>query len=527
MLNKIKGFFSLSENTDHKDKIKYENKSNKKEETEYENMMVSAELETNKKNINKIFNKCKDLIIREFKITNNPKYSGLLVYIDAMIDTRIFEETIIHKLTAEKSEYSYSPDSIEYSKYLLGVNDNNIYKGLDKVVEAVLSGKIALFIDFIDEAIIININNPPSRSIDESPSESVLRGPRESFTESIATNIALIRKKIRSTNLKIETSKIGNETQTEIDIVYLSNIADIGIINEVKRRLNKINIDSVLDSNYIKEHICDVPVSNFPVVYTTEKPDVLAAKLLQGRVCILLDGTPVALSVPAFFMEFLITVEDQYLGIIPATINRWVRYTSFLISITTPGIYVAITTFHQELIPTPLLVTFISARSGVPFPGLFEAVLMLAAFELLREAGGRMPRSLGQSISVVGALVLGQAAVEAGLVSTPMVIVTSISALATFTVPSTDLSLGFAFNRLILLVIGGSLGLFGLTCGLIILLIHLISMRSFGEPYLSPMAPLDINKLSALFVRPPKWVKFKSSFLDKLKKTAAKAFKRV
>ena len=514
MLKSIKKIFSLSE-----DKSKNQAISNINKQEEYKKLKISNRLEENRKNINNIFDTCTDLIIREFKITSNEKFGAILVYIDNMIETTIFEESIIERLINKKVEYSYPPNSKEYSQYLLGIGDNNIFQDLSKVVDSILDGKVVLFIDGINEAMIIDINNPPGRAVEEPQSETVLRGPREGFTESISSNITLLRKKIKSTNFKMEEFRIGRETKTKVIIVYLSNTVNPKIVNEVKERINKIDIDSVLESNYIKEYIGDEPTSNFPTVYSSEKPDVIAGKLLEGRVAILTDGTPIVLTVPSLFIEFFLNNEDYYLKFIAATFNRWIRYIAFVISMTLPGFYVAITTFHPELIPTSLIVTLIKTRTGVPYPALVECLLMLSSFELLREAGVRMPRALGQAISVVGALVLGQAAVEAGLVSTSMVIVISLTALSSFALPSTDMSLALTYPRLIFVVIGGILGLVGLICGMIIMLLRLTSLRSYGVPYLSPLAPIQGKKLSDIFIRSPLWAKLKRAGLIKGKNT--------
>ncbi|MBU3218110.1 spore germination protein [Clostridium estertheticum] len=514
MLNSIKNFFSLSENSNRDQDI-----SNKNMQEEYLNLKISNKLEQNRKYINNIFDKCTDLIIRELKITSSSKFSAILVYIDNMIETTIFEESIIERLINKKVESSYPPNSKEYSQYLLGISDTNICQDISIVVNSILDGKVVLFVDGINEAIIIDINNPPGRDVEEPQSETVLRGPREGFTESIGSNITLLRKKIKSANFKIEEFRIGRATKTKVTIVYLSNKANSKIVNEVKERIGKIDIDSVLESNYIKEYIGDEPTSNFPTVYSTEKPDVIAGKLLEGRVAILTDGTPIVLTVPSLFIEFFLNNEDYYLNFVAATLNRWIRYIAFVISIILPGFYVAITTFHPELIPSSLIVSLIKSRAGVPYPALIECLLMLSVYELLREAGIRMPRALGQTISVVGALVLGQAAVEAGLASTPMVIVISLTALSSFALPSTDMSLALTYPRIVFLVFGGTMGLVGLTCGMIILFLRLTSLRSYGIPYLSPMAPIQGKKLTDIFIRSPLLTKLKKSWVIKGKKT--------
>ncbi|MBC2580194.1 spore germination protein [Clostridium sp. DJ247] len=503
----FKNIFSLSDENSKNKNIQENIKT-----PEYENIKVSPVLEDNKQNIEKIFVNCSDFIIREVKITNNPQYTAMVAYINNMCETATIEEAVIKKLTS-KSEYpSYSPGSKEYCKYLLGIRDADIYMDIIKVVDSILSGKLILFIDGINEAMVINITNPPGRSVEEPVVESVVRGPREGFTESISTNRVLIRKIIKSPNLKFELFIMGRETKTDVNIAYLSNIANEKIINKLKERLNKIDIDGVLEANYIKEYIEDEPISNFPTIYSTERPDVVATKLLEGRIAIITNGTPVVITVPAIFAEFMETTEDSYLKFIAGSINRIIRYLSFVLSLTLPGFFLAITTFHQEVIPTPLLVSFMKARADVPYPAFVECFLMLTVYEILREAGVRMPRAVGQAISVVGALVLGESAVQAGLVSTPMVIVVATTGISSFAVPSTDMSTAIIFPRFIFLFLGGFTGLLGLLCGIVILCMKLISIRSFGIPYMEPLAPIVPNELPNIVIRRPLWTKLRRSW---------------
>lgn len=502
MFSSIKKIFSLiSDNR----KIQLPEKSAKTEKDECIN--ISNLLTINKDNLKYRFSNSPDLIVRELKIAENPKSSAMIAYLAGMIKEEYVNNLILGKLTEKQQDNAYPSDSKEYSKYLLGVRNEDIHSEMGAAINSILNGKIVLFIDGIDEAMSIDLKSPPSRAIEEPPVETVMRGPREGFTESIATNIVLIRKKIKSTNLKIETLTLGRETKTDAAIAYISNIADDKIVNEVRKRINKVDIDFVLGNNYIKEFIEDEPRSSFPTVLSTEKPEMAAAKLLEGRVIILVDGTPLVASVPAIFLEFMLTSDDYYLKFQVGTYNRWIRYMAFIVSLTLPGVYVAITTFHQELIPTPLLTTFIKARSGIPYPALFECFMMLVVFEILREAGVRIPRTAGQAISIVGALVLGQAAVEAGLVSTPMVIVVATTAISAFAVPSIDMSVSIAFPRMIFLLLSGTLGLIGLTCGFVIFVMRLMSIRSFGIPYLWPIAPVISKGLPDLFMRRPFWDK--------------------
>ncbi|AGK98293.1 spore germination protein [Clostridium pasteurianum] len=489
------------------------------EEFDYKNIQVSVKLNKNVENIKKILDKFPDLIMREIKIANNPKHGAVFFYINKMVNINIMEEVVIKKLIS-RNEYSpYDISNPEYFKYILGINDKDILSSMDKIINKILDGKVVLFIDEIDKAIVIDLKNIPSRNIEEPVVETVIRGPREGFTENISTDIVLIREKIKSPNLKIEQFILGRETKTDVAIMYLSNIVNIKIVNELKERINQIDVDALFVTNTIKEYIEDDPITKFPTIFSTERPDVIVAKLLGGRIAIFANGTPVVLTVPAIFTEFLISTEDFYVSYIYATFNRYIRYLGFAFSILLPGLFVAIITFHQEVIPTSLLISLIKARSAVPYSSLFESFLMLTVYELVREAGVRMPRAVGQAISTVGALILGQAAVQAGLASTAMVIVIATTSIAAFTIPSTNMYTATILPRFIFLFLGGSLGLLGLITGVIIFLLKLISIRSFGVPYMEPLAPFVKSEFGDLIMRRPIWSKTKRSSIITGKKS--------
>lgn len=473
---------------------------------------LSSSLKENKDYIKNKFKNCSDVTIREIKLANKPEFTAMIVYISNMCTTSIIEDSIIRKLTFKYYDDTYALNSLEYCKYLLGIQDDLIYEYREDAVNAILNGSICIFIDGLKAALTIDIKNPPGRSVEEPTSETTIRGPKEGFTESIGTNLVLLRKKIKSTNLKTEAFILGRETRTNVTIAYLSNLAKKKTVDELKGRIKKIDIDAVIVNNYVREYIEDETIWGIPTINSTERPDVAATKILSGRIAIFVDGTPLVLTVPAIFWEFLISNEDYYLSFIVGTITRWLRYLSFVLTLILPGFYLAITTFHQELIPTPLLVSFVKSRSSVPYPALLECLLLLTVYEMLREAALRMPKSIGQAISVVGALVLGQSAVEAGLVSTPMVIVVATTAITSFAIPSTDMYGAIIFPRFILLLLGGTLGLLGLICGIIIFVIKLVSMRSFGVPYMEPIAPLINDELPEIFMRRPIWAKRKHSW---------------
>ncbi|MHC1683842.1 MAG: spore germination protein [Clostridiaceae bacterium] len=519
MFDFIKNILSLSENNNNNNNNNNQSDNNSSQTPKKQKIKVSPILEKNKESIKTIFSNCSDIIIRDLKITNNPAYSAMIVYVNNMIESSVVEETILKKLSNTYQEPSFKPNSKEYSKYLLGIRDEDIFHDIENIMNAILSGKLALFIDGVNEAMTLSVTKPPGRGIEEPQVESVIRGPREGFTESISTNMVLLRKRLKSQNLKMETIIIGRETRTDVGIVYMSNIANKKIVDEVKERLKKVDIDAVLAANYLKEYIEDSPLLGFPTTFSTERPDVVTAHILEGRVAVFVDGTPLVFCVPAIFFEFFETSEDFYLAFVPATINHLLRYICFFLTLTLPSMYIAIIAFHQELIPTSLLVTIVKSRSGVPYSSLLECTLMLLAFEMLREAGTRMPKAVGQAISVVGALVLGQAAVEAGLVSTPMVIVVSITAVSSYAIPHTDMVYALTFPRFILLLIAGFLGLFGVTCGLIILFLMLISIRSYGVPYMAPLAPFIKASFPNILARLPIWATPKRPWLFTWKET--------
>ncbi|AIF50341.1 spore germination protein [Pelosinus sp. UFO1] len=486
---------------------------------------VSSKIKDNEQYIKNIFDKCSDIVIREIKITNNPKYSALLVYIDGMVKQELIEDAVVKKMVSQPADSTYLPASKEYVQYLIGIRPEDIYEEMSQVIEAILSSKIIVFVDGVNSALTIDFKNPPTRNVEQPEAESSLRGPKEGFTESIRTSTGLLRKKIKNINLKMESYKIGRETKTDIVVCYLAGIANDKIVNEVRERLHKIDIDSVLGSSYIEAYIEDSPFFIFPTIFRTEKPDVVAGKLLEGHIAIIVDGTPVAITVPCLFVDFIKTADDYYLKFIPATLSRWIRFGAFFINLTLTGFYVALLTFHQELIPDSLVPSLIKSRAGVPLPVMWESFALLFTYEVLREAGIRMPRVVGPAVSIVGALVLGQSAVDAGLVSTLTVVVIGFTAIAALTVPYPEMSMSLIYPRFIFLFLGGTLGMLGLTGGIMMLFMNMISARSFGVPYMGPLAPLVKNELSDVVIRAPLWSMLKRSKLITWKQSIRKKTK--
>jgi spore germination protein KA len=446
-----------------------------------------------------------DIVIREFAMGGVPGRNVALVFIDGLVNSKIINDDIIKPLMFIDKETEDMKDILGFiGKSMISVSEIKEAQTFGDAVTGFLNGDAVLFLDGVSKAIIISSKGWEKRSVAEPGSEAVVRGPRESFVENLRTNTALIRRKIRNADLTFESMIIGRKTKTNICIVYISGVAKQELIAEVKKRLKGISTDSILETGYIEQFIEDSPGSIFATLGYTEKPDVAAAKLLEGRVAIVVDGTPFVLTAPLLFIESFQAAEDYYFRPYVATVTRLIRMIGYTVTILAPALYVAVTTYHQELIPTELLITAAQAREGVPFPAFVECLIMIVTFEILREAGIRLPRPVGQALSIVGALVIGESAVAAGLIGAPMVIVVAITAVSGFLVP--NLNDSAVIIRLYLLILGATFGGFGITMGLLSLLVHMSSLESFGYPYLSPTAPFDFEDQKDTLIRAPIWM---------------------
>ncbi|MHC1684793.1 MAG: spore germination protein [Clostridiaceae bacterium] len=459
-------------------------------------------------NIKNLMGISTDIIFREFTFGKDVKINAVLIFIDGLTEKILINDIIIRPLMYD-TRSSCNEEELEFGnidiirKSMLSVGEVNKTSSISEIIDGVLSGNTIFLIDGCNEALVINSRYWENRGIDEPKTEAVVRGPREGYSETINMNLTLLRRKIKNRNLTFETMKIGEQTKTIVTMAYINGIVNPKLVKEVKKRLKKINTDAILESGYIEQYIEDEAFSLFPTIGNSEKPDTTAAKILEGRVAIFVDGTPFVLTVPMLFIEGFQNAEDYYSRVYYSSVVRCIRFLGFGISILAPAVYVVLATFHQELIPTALLFSFAASREGVPFPAGLEAGLMILTFEIIREAGVRLPRPVGQAVSIVGALVIGESAVTAGLVSGLMVIVVAITAVSSFMVPvfhEVDSILRFIF-----LILGGTLGIFGITIGVLAVLIHLASLRSFGAPYLSPFAPLTGEDLKDTFIRAPLW----------------------
>ncbi|TYP78137.1 spore germination protein [Paenibacillus methanolicus] len=448
------------------------------------------------------FNNSSDLVIREWSLGEKQSIHAALLFVAGLVDDQIVSQFILSPLLPNWIQQEERKLDI-FKQHLLPIGGMHETDDFDSLLTGLLSGNTVLLCDHCDRGLLINSKGGDKRSIEEPSSQTVIRGPRDGFTESLTTNIALVRRRIVNANLWSEQYRIGQVTRTEVSMLYMHGIASKKIIDEVRARLQRIEIDGILESGYIEELIQDQHVTVFPTVYNSERPDVIAAGLLEGRVAIVVDGTPFVLLVPALFTHFFQAAEDYYQRFDISTLIRCLRYFGFIIALLGPSLYIAITTFHHDMLPPQLLISLTSQREGIPFPAFIEALMMELTFELLREAGIRLPRAVGQSISIVGALVIGQAAVEAGIVSAAMVIVVSITAIASFTMPAYNMAISVRILRFGIMGLAAGFGLFGIVAGVIATIQHMCHLQSFGVPYMSPLAPVNKAKQRDTFLRAP------------------------
>lgn len=468
--------------------------------------ILSASLDENLKLVRQAFQHCSDVVTREFTISLASKVRGAVVFVDGLVDKTMLQEDVMRPLMVDASTAFRDVNDNALNlvrKSLLTVGEAKQVASLEELVAGVLAGGAAVLIDGFDTALLACISGWEARSVEEPQTEVVVRGPREGFVEVLRVNTSMLRRRIHSPDFKIEEMTVGRKTNTKVAVAYIKGLADEELVREVKRRLARIDIDAVLESGYIEAFIEDAPFSPFITVGNSERPDPVAAKILEGRVAILVDGTPFALTVPYLFLESFQVSEDYYSRPYYATLIRWIRFVAFFFSVLLPAFYVAFTTYHQELVPSPLLFTLAAAREGVPFPAALEALIMELVYEVLREAGVRLPRPIGQAVSIVGALVIGEAAVSAGLIGAPLVIVVALTAISSFVIPAqSDVAV---ILRLAFIIMAGVMGLFGVMIGIAALLVHLCALRSFGIPYFYPLAPLAVGDLKDTLIRAPLW----------------------
>jgi len=483
-------------------------KRNKEEtKTKEKPLPISRDLEKNIAKIKTDFGESTDLIINYFELKDDSDFRCANLYIKGMVEGSILNNLSI-EMSNLKCQYNDSQGKLDYDtlkNFFTGFRATREGSDYETLYNELIAGNTVFLLQDYHKFFVVITDSSEGRSITEPTSQTIIRGPKDSFTESIDKNVFLLRKKIKNKDLRVESLTVGTVTHTAIRLMYIQNIARDDIVEELRKRLSKIDIDCILDSSYIEELIKDDRYTIFPTFLNSERPDTVAAAMLEGRVAIIIDGTPYVLTAPAVMMEFLQVSEDYYNSYFVSSTMRVLRIIAMLLTLLVPALYIALITYHQEIIPTTLLISIMAQREGVPFPAFFEVLLLELTFEVLREAGIRMPRAIGPAISIVGALVLGQAAVEAGLISAVVVIVVAATAISSFAIPNYGMSNAIRLLRFFLMILGGVLGIYGVSMGLIIIILHLCKLKSVTVPYLSPIAPMISGGNKDTFFRFPLW----------------------
>ncbi|HYF91156.1 MAG TPA: spore germination protein [Symbiobacteriaceae bacterium] len=469
-----------------------------------QHIRVSTELGSSVKILHELFADCADVVFRG--VLAGGRRPAVVVFVDGLIAEERLELGVLEPLL-RAPEPVQPPVSLGtwLESVAVAVQQAVPVRTIGQAVESILAGDAVLLMEGVDHGVALSIRGWPERAITEPVSEANIRGPRDGFVETLRTNTMLIRRRLCSPLLKTVRLEVGRRSKTHVDIIYLKGVTSPPLVEEVRRRIARVDVDGILDSGMLEEFIEDQPTSPFPMLLSTERPDRAVAGLLEGQVVVLVDGSPSALLMPATLWRFMTASEDYYNRFWVGTLVLWLRYLFLLLALLGPSLYVAITSFHQEMIPTNLLLSIAAAREGIPFPVLIEALMMEVFFEALREAGIRLPRQVGQAVSIVGALVIGEAAVRAGLASAPVVIIVAATGIASFTIPQYAMGLTVRLLRFPIMLAAGTLGLFGIMVALVAILVHLCALRSFGTPYLQPAAPLTLAGLKSVLVRAPLW----------------------
>lgn len=504
--------FTLPDNPEI-DTEKYNNTNSDKIENIYS--QIDANLKYIKTKYNTLINS--DIITREFTLnTGSKQYKAFILYIDGMVDSQILNDFVLKPLMLKNKFCNNETSKIIVQKgkksnianfiqdCLIPQNNIKQQSSFKDIFSGVNSGNCALFVDTLSVGFDIDVKGFKQRSISKPENEIVIKGPHEAFVENIRTNTTLLRRFTNNENLIIENTKVGKITQTNCAICYIKDIANDALVSEAKYRLNNLEIDSLLSAGELEQLLTDTNSLGVPKILVSERPDYAVKSLLQGRVIILINGSPYALILPAILIDFLTSPEDTNLKPQFANFLKVVRIISSFFALLLPGLYIAITNFHREIIPTELLFSILSSRQSVPFPIIVEILIMEISFEIIREAGLRVPSPIGPTLGIVGALVLGQAAVSAAIVSPILIIIVAITGMSSFAIPDFTFSFHLRFFRFVFILLGFLAGFLGIGMGLFIYISSLCDLETFGVSYTIPYAPA-VNSKNNGFMLSPIW----------------------
>lgn len=491
------------------------NKDKKEKTTGDELFELSSSLEKNKLNLENLFKNCDDFVRRDFIINRNRR--ACIYYFDNMVSSENISRFILEKLMEPDTDMGMIITAEKIKNKFLPSHEVKITKETVEILKAIYDGDCIILVDGIDKALIINVRISKGRLVGDPLIEVSAIGPQEGFVEDIYLNIALLRKRIKTSRYKIEFCTKGRITKNTFAIMYIEGITNPSFVQELKERVNRIDTDGFIDSGHLRRFISDNKLTPFPQEIITERPDRCVNHLLEGRVVVMIDGSPFALIYPSVFIDLIKSADEAYMSYYMAMFLLSLRFVAFLISTFGAALYIAMTVFNPGMIPTQLLITIASSRAGVPFPAFLEAFIMEFTFEILREANIRIPKPIGPSISIVGGLVIGQSVVQAGIVSQAMIIVVALTAISSFAVPGYTTNPALRLIRFPFMIAASFLGMYGIISLLVVLLIHMASIRSVGVPYLSPIASINIKDIqNTLLHGPPSFQKYRPSHLEPL-----------
>ena len=458
---------------------------------------LSSSLKTNLQLLRDCFTISADLVIREIEVAS---YSAAVISIEGMVDRHAMGNTLILPLLRLEGSFATAPKLMTYiQERVLGMVDMLKAETLEQLNDLIVSGFAAVLIDGVDYAALGGMQSFMIRSISEPSTEVSVRGSREGFTEALRINMSMIRRRLKTPQLTFEMMTVGTESHTAVCLCYLRNRVSSSLLKEIRKRIRECPLEMVLESGYLQPFLEGKHHSVFSGVDTTERPDTLCGKMGEGRIGVLVDGTPFALVIPYLFMEHFQSMDDYAQHPLYASFIRIVKYIAFFVSLFLPGLYVAIGTHHVEMLPSVLLLSFINSDRSTPFPLTLEALVIHFVFEVMREAGLRFPKSVGHAVSIVGALVIGESAVRAGLVSAPMIIVVALTSISAFVLPS--LYGTIATLRFVFIVLGGTLGIYGVLLGGLLLLCSMCSVNVHSIPYTAPLTPFSFRAMRDVFIR--------------------------
>lgn len=451
--------------------------------------IFTKNIEINEKLMRSTFLRCDDMKYRSFRMG---KAKALLVYLSGLTDTNKLEKTVIECLTGRPESNELFGDIHDIMNLLITAASVTVVMKPTEIITNILKGNSLLLIDGISDALSIDAAKYEKRQISKAENEDVARGPHDSFNETLNDNIALVRRRTRDPDLKVEIFEIGSRTQTSVALLYVDDIVKPGLVDTVRNQLLSIRVDKVILSANIEEFLSEWVWNPFPQLLTTERPDKIVAGVYEGRISIIVDNSPTALMLPASFQDFMQSVDDYTERPVVASLIRFTRYFAVLVAVFLPAFYVSVVSYHPGMLPSGLAFSIAELRARTPFPSLLEAFLMEGLLEIFQEAIVRLPQKLSQAAGVVGALVIGTTVVEAALVNALLVVVIALTGLSSFSMPSYNFAMGLRFFRVAALIAAAVLGLYGVGISFIVMIVFLCSLRIYGESYLGNLFDITL-----------------------------------